>query len=373
VVREYHIEDGEKPWRLLLNADHEYAREGEVAERIGDGKRAAKAGRSRVGSAEVSPGEITRRPMPPAEGAVSAEEFLKLDSLTGDLVVQAGRERVALTSLDRAYWQRPRITKGDLLQYYASVADAILPHLEGRPAILKRFPRGISQPPFFQHDLDSGPEFLRVLRLTRGDKPTDYAVYTTLASLLYVVNLGAIEQHPWHSRAERLDCPDWLVVDLDPYEASWKRIVDAALALREELEAHGLRPYLKTSGSRGLHLYVPLEPVFSYEKVRAFAEGMCAAVAERLPRVATVERSLRARKRGQVYLDSGQNAEGKSAVSAYSVRAKAGAPVSCPLTWEELEGGATLRDFTLKTVPERLRRGTDPWKGLLKDRQRLPD
>jgi bifunctional non-homologous end joining protein LigD len=303
---------------------------------------------------------------------LDAEELLSLPYLPREVDLQLGEDLVSLTSLDRLYWPADGITKGDLLRYYLQVSPVILPLLQGRPAVLRRFPQGAAGYSFFQHRVEDGPPFLRRERLPHGGSEIDYAVYSGAAALLYLVNLGNIEQHPWQSRAESRDTPDFLVIDLDPHLAAWPDVVEVALETRTALAALGLQAWVKTSGGKGLHVYVPLAPGATHSRVRDVAEAVCRFVAGRLPRIATAERRTSARRRGQVYLDWVQNGYGRCLAAAYSVRARARATVSCPLTWEELEAGATLSQFTLRTVPERLARGIDPWKGILDRGQPLP-
>lgn len=303
---------------------------------------------------------------------VSAQEFLALRRFDRDLTLDAGGVPVRITSPDRVYWPDEGITKGELLQYYLRVAPAILPLLRGRPAILQRYPGGIPSPPFFQHHLEHAPEFLPTARLEHSNSTADYAVYSGLAALLYLVNLGNIEQHPWQARVEHIRFPDLLVIDLDPFGATWDTTVEVTLRTRSAFRRLALEAFVKTSGGKGLHVYVPLAPVYSHERTHAVAEAVCRFVAEQAPEQATPERSLQARKRGQVYMDWVQNGWGKSLASAYSVRARAGAHVSCPITWEELERGARLEDFDIHTVPERLASGVDPWRSMLELSQHLP-
>ncbi len=353
-----------KEW-LLQKADDEFGEKGHAAEVIGHrGPLAARAG------ATEAP-DLKRTPMPAPAGALSVEEFLARGPMRGDAVLQVGEERVTVTSLDRVYWPETGQTKADLLRYYLRVAPWLMPYLEGRPAILRRFPRGIGEEGFYQHNLESAPENLRVVRVAHDDRPADHAVYTTPASVLHLVNLGNIEQHPWLSTADRPDHPDLLVLDLDPYEAKWEDVGRVAVEARDALAVFGLPAYLKTSGSEGLHLYVPLRES-TYAQTGDVAEAVCRFVAERLPRLATISRAISGRAPGQVYLDWFQNSQGKSLAAPYSARAKPGATVSCPISWEELAQGARLSDFTLETVPERLAAGIDPWAGFWDDRRELP-
>jgi bifunctional non-homologous end joining protein LigD len=303
---------------------------------------------------------------------VTVEEFLSLERPRGDLQLKVGREQVSVTSLDRIYWPDEKLTKFDLLSYYLKVAAYIMPFLQDRPAILQRYPRGINAPMFFQQDLDSAPDFIKTARLTNQEgRELDYGVYSTVGSLLHFVTLGTIEQHPWHSTTKRLDKPDWIAIDLDPKRAPWENVLQVALIVKEVSDEVGLQAFPKTSGSSGIHIYVPLKATNEYDKVAEYARLFASEVARRAPQIATVERTIAKRKSTQVYVDWMQNARGKSLASAFTARAKPKAPVSMPLTWKQIEKGVKITDFTITNVPEILKKKPDPWADFFKSRQTL--
>jgi bifunctional non-homologous end joining protein LigD len=303
--------------------------------------------------------------------AISVAEFLKLKQPKGDLLVDVEGQSVPVTSLDRVYWPDEKITKFDLLCYYLQVSSHLLPFLKDRPAILQRWPRGIYAPMFFQQDLASAPDFVKTVRLTNQEgRDLDYAVYTTTASLLYFANLGTIEQHPWHSTRAHLDKPDWIAIDLDPKKAPWQNVLQVALLTKEVCDEVGLNAFPKTSGSSGIHIYLPLKPTNEYERVAEFSRLLAAEVAGRAPKIATVERTIAKRKKEQVYVDWMQNARGKSLASVFTARAKPKATVSMPLTWKQIEQGVKISDFTVKNVPALLNKN-DAWSNFFDSRQKL--
>ena len=313
-----------------------------------------------------------KRTRPKVGSVISVPEFLALKNPKGDLGLQVEREQVSLTSLDRIYWPDEKLTKFDLLSYYLKVADRIMPFLKDRPAILQRWPRGIKAPMFFQQDLESAPSFIKTIRLTNLDgRQLDYAVYSTTASLLHFVNLGSIEQHPWHSTIKRLTKPDWIAIDLDPKQAPWENVLQVALVVKEVADEIGLKAFPKTSGSSGIHIYVPLKPKNEYEQVAEFAKLLAAEVARRAPKIATVERSIAKRKTNQVYVDWMQNARGKSLASAFTARAKPKATASMPLSWKQISEGVKISDFTITNVPYLIKKKGDPWASFFEDRQTL--
>src|SRR6184192_4312503 len=304
--------------------------------------------------------------------AASREEFLALKKPKGNLILEIDGEHVSLTHIDRVYWPTEKITKFDLLCYYLQLAPHILPFLKDRPAILQRYPRGINAPMFFQQDLESAPSFIKTKRLTNQERrQLDYAVFTTIGSLLHFVNLGTIEQHPWHSTIKHLDKPDYLMLDLDPKAAPWPNVLAVALICKEVFDELGLPSFPKTSGSSGVHIYLPLKPKYDYGKIAAVAQALAGEVASRAPKIATTQRSLAKRQKQQVYVDAMQNARGKTIASVFSARAKPGATVSMPLTWKQIEKGVKIADFTIQNVPKLVEKNGDSWAKFFDNQQQL--
>lgn len=304
--------------------------------------------------------------------AISGEEFLALKKPKGDLIVEVEGQRVSVTSLDRVYWPDEKLTKFDLLNYYLKVSSQIMPFLKNRPAILQRYPRGIRAPMFFQQDTESAPADIKTVTLVNQEgREVNYSVYTTVGSLLHFVNLGTIEQHPWHSTLKHLDKPDYVMLDLDPKQAPWKNVLAVSLVCKEIFDEVGLKAFPKTSGSSGIHIYVPLKPKHSFAKVAAIADALAAEVARRAPKIATIQRSLAKREKQQVYVDALQNARGKTIAALLSARAKPGATVSMPLTWKQIEKGVKISDFTIENVPALIKKGGNAWEDFFQSAQQL--
>jgi bifunctional non-homologous end joining protein LigD len=277
----------------------------------------------------------------------------------------APRTRVELTHLDKIFWPGQGLTKGDLIDYYAKMADRLLPYLKGRPQALNRHPDGIAGESFFQKNLtQEPPPWVRTVEVdseTKG-RPIRYLVCDNRDTLLYEANLGAVEINVWSSSLPHLDAPDYIVLDFDPLETSFGAAVEAVLAAKEVLDEMGLPAYCKTSGATGLHIYVPLRPRFGFDQSREMARLISLIVNRRHPGLTSLERSP-AKRRGRIYLDYLQNRKGATMAAPYAVRPVPGATVSTPLAWREVTSRLDPADFDIRTVPERVARREDPWRG----------
>ena len=308
-----------------------------------------------------------------SSGAIEVETFFAAKEQFGDATVRVGKSDVALTHLDKVYWPDEGYTKFDLLKYYYSISKTILPYLKNRPLILKRYPNGIKGQMFYQHNLENAPEFVERFSRTDSDgKLITYAIANNLAALLYIVNLGTIAQNPWFSTTDSISKPDYFALDLDPGDnATFAQVKKIALEVKKVLDEVGLKGYPKTSGSSGIHIYVPIKPEMTYHDLVPFAKKLATIVADRNPTDATVRRMTHDRKSTQVYVDYLQNIEGKSLASAYSVREKPGATVSAPIEWKEITAKLKLEQFTLKNMAARVKRKGDMFSDVLKKRQSL--
>jgi bifunctional non-homologous end joining protein LigD len=285
-----------------------------------------------------------------------------------------GKRSLSVTNLDKVLWPRDGYTKGDLIAYYRAVAKWLLPHVQGRPLTLERYPNGVDEAGWWEKHIPRGlPEWVQTVSTegsTRGDK-IEFIVCDDEATLAYVANLAAVVLHVWYSRTPTLDVPDFILIDLDPYDGcTLATLAKVALAARDELAAVGVTPLVKTTGGSGLHLVIPLEPAYDWEHAKGFSELIARRIHDVVPDLSTLERTIKKRPKGTVYLDYVQVGKGKTYVAPYSVRARDGAPVSMPIAWSEVEAmsrkrakttGPEMARWNIVNVPKLLAKHGDQW------------
>jgi bifunctional non-homologous end joining protein LigD len=288
-------------------------------------------------------------------------------------VTVQGRD-VRLTNLDKFFWPELGLTKGDLIQYYADVAPVLLPHVRDRAMVMKRYPHGAHGEFFFMKRAPAPrPAWIRTCRIEHDSgNVIDFPVIDDVASLLWVINLGCIDLNQWYARCDAVDRPDYVHFDLDPGPgARWAHVLECGLVVREALEMLKMPPLVKTTGSRGLHVYVPIKRGPVQKQAWTFAKALAVELAARNPKLMTAEYKVARRPHGRVLVDYNQNAWGRTLASIYSVRPRPKATVSTPVTWKEVEKGVAIEDFRLDNVRARIEKVGDLWKPLLQARRRV--
>ncbi|MFP3898609.1 MAG: non-homologous end-joining DNA ligase [Dehalococcoidia bacterium] len=277
--------------------------------------------------------------------------------------ISIGRYTIQLSNTDKVLFPGDGITKGDLIDYYHKIAGTMLPYLEGRPVTMHRFPDGIGEEGFYQQEIsDYFPDWVERIAVKKQDGSVTHAICQNAATLVYLANQACITPHVWLSRKAKLDCPDVMIFDLDPPAEDFAPVRDAARSLRGFLKELGLESFVKTTGSRGLHVVVPLDRNADFDEVRDFAHGVAAALADRESEALTVEQRKDKRK-GRVFVDYLRNSYGQTAVAPYAVRARAGAPIATPIDWHELgDKNITSQSFNIENIFRRLSRKEDPWQ-----------
>lgn len=290
-----------------------------------------------------------------------------------EVVLAVERKDVRLTNLRKVFWPQLGLTKGDLLQYYADVAAVLLPHLRDRAMVMKRYPHGAAGEFFFMKRAPAPrPAWIETCSIAHGSgNIIDFPMIQNRASLLWVVNLGCIDLNQWYARCDDVNRPDYLHFDLDPAPgATFDHVRDAGLIVRDALDALAMPSLVKTSGSRGLHVYVPIVRGPVQKQVWTFAKALARELAVRHSSLITAEYRVAKRPHGRVLVDYNQNAWGRTLASIYSARPLPGATVSAPVTWGEIERGARTEAFTVKNMAARIRKIGDLWKPLLETKGR---
>jgi bifunctional non-homologous end joining protein LigD len=320
----------------------------------------AASGRTREEIAAT--GKVWRSSRPSRKGSSSNKVIIKSPPQAADL------PDPPLTNLTKVFWPAEGYTKGDLLNYYREVAEVMVPYLRDRPESLNRHPNGINGKSFFQKDVSNQPppDWVTTVRVPPGKahKEINYILCQDRATLLYIANLGCIEINPWNSRVQALEQPDYIVIDLDPNEAPYPNVIEAAQAVHKLLDRAGVESLCKTSGKRGLHIYVPLGARYNYDLALQFADLISRLVNLQLPATTSLIRSP-AQRRGKVYLDVHQNHRSQTVAAVYCARPYPGATVSTPLKWQEVHKGFDPAKFTIRTMPKRLDKVGDLWKPML--------
>ena len=308
------------------------------------------------------PSKSSGRPRTGRTRAADARVVIPAD--VDDTEIALGDRKVRLTNLNKVFWAEIPLTKRDLLQYYADVSPVLLPHLVDRAMVMKRYPNGAASEPFFMKRAPTPrPEWIETCSIEHASgNVIDFTMVQDLATLLWIVNLGCIDLNPWYARCDDVDRPDYLHFDLDPVpEASFETVRETALLVRDALEGLGMRPIPKTTGSKGIHVYVAIRRGPTQKRVWQFAKQFAFDMAKLRPAVITAEYRVAKRPAGRVLVDYNQNAWGRTLASVYSPRPKPRATVSTPVTWDEIESGATIDDFTIDNVPARIAKLGDLW------------
>ena len=298
---------------------------------------------------------------------------------TEGTLLAIGERGVALTNLRKTYFQEAGVTKGDLLQYYADVSPLLLPHVRGRAMVMKRYPGGAAGDFFFMKRTPPGaPAWIEVCTITHDSgNVINFPIVNDLASLLYIVNLGCIDLNQWYATCDDVDRPDYVHFDLDPVKTgpdgptNFEVVCEAALVLKEALDGLKMPSFAKTSGSNGIHIYIPIVRGPVQKEVWRFAKAFAFTVARSRPDILTAEYKIAKRPHGRVLVDYNQNAWGRTLASIYSVRPTPRATVSTPVTWDEIARGITIDDFRVENVRERLARTGDLWAPLLAKTKRV--
>ena len=328
---------------------------------------------------QVTPRRATRSPSAPLK---TGRPKTQTESFRASQVIPTGVNEatlrvdggeVKLTNMQKIFWPDLGLTKRDLLEYYLSVSKWLLPHIRDRAMVMKRYPNGIAGEFFFMKRAPTPrPSNIPICPIEHhSGNVIDFPVVQNLASLLWIVNLGCIDLNPWYARCDDVDKPDYLHFDLDPTpRATFGQVCDAALVVRDALASLKIPSYAKTTGSRGIHVYVPIERGPTQKKVWAFAKMFSVELAKLHPKLLTSEYRVAKRPDQRVLVDYNQNAWNRTLVSVYSVRPRPLATVSTPITWKEIEQGIEIEDFTMTNVPKRLVKIGDLWKPLLASRSR---